>query len=185
MSGGKVQRADARRNRERILEAAERVVAEKGPAASTGEIARVAGVGIGTVFRHFPAKEDLLRAILEARLQGLLAEAERLVESGDPATAFYTFFADMVERAAEKKSIVDLLAASSAGVAADKPLEALERLVGRLLERAQEAGAVRSGVELPEVMALLEGTCRGAVEAGWDAGLRQRTLDIIFAGLRS
>ncbi|MFD0541611.1 TetR/AcrR family transcriptional regulator [Actinomadura luteofluorescens] len=78
-------RADARRNRERILEAAEEVFAVAGPDASTEEVARRAGVAIGTVFRHFPTKADLLRALMKRLLQQVTDDAAELVASGDPA----------------------------------------------------------------------------------------------------
>lgn len=184
MPEGKKPRADAMRNRQRVLDAAEEVFARKGPGASTDEVARAAGVGVGTVFRHFPAKDDLLRAILDKRLEQMVEHAGNLAESGDASTALFAFFADMVEQAAAKKSIVDLLSASIPDASAKKPLVDLEREVDRLLDRAKGAGAVRRDVGSAEIMALLEGVCRGVVEAGWDNELRTRTLDIIFAGLR-
>jgi AcrR family transcriptional regulator len=173
-------RADARRNRARILDAAAEVFAEKGASASTEEVASRAGVAIGTVFRHFPTKDDLLRALMKELLQQLTDEVARLGREGDPATALFTFFTDMVARAAARKSVVDLLGVD-VGVA-----EAVERLrqgVHGLLTRAQRAGAVRAEVRTAEVMALLVGTCQGALRAGWDADLQRRTLAIVFAGL--
>ncbi|GAB3434193.1 SbtR family transcriptional regulator [Flindersiella endophytica] len=178
-------RADARRNRARVLEAAEAVFDELGPSASTEEIARRAGVGIGTVFRHFPTKEDLLAAIMKASLQNVFVAAGRLADEGDPGTAFFEFFTHLVELAARRKTVVDLLVRSGADFQADKPIGRFKEAVGGLLERAQAAGAVRAEVQLPEVMALLTGTCQAALAAGWDQNLRERTLAIIFAGLRA
>lgn len=183
MPDGRKPRADAMRNRQRVLDAAEEVFARKGPSASTEEVARAAGVGVGTVFRHFPAKDDLLRAILDKRLEQMVEHAGNLAESGDAASALFAFFTDMVDQAAKKKSIVDLLAASIPNASTKKPLVDLEREVDRLLDRAKDAGVVRLDVGSAEVMALLEGICRGTVEGGWSKDLRTRTLDIIFAGL--
>ena len=94
--GGAGLRADARRNRARILTAAAEVFAERGASASTEEVARRAGVAIGTVFRHFPTKDDLLRAILKDLLGRLSAQVALLGAYGDPASALFEFFAGMV-----------------------------------------------------------------------------------------
>src|ERR1700680_1105959 len=92
-------RADAQRNRARLLDVAEVVFASKGIAASTEEIAREAGVGIGTVFRHFPTKEALLEAVFVRRLEQLAAHADALADAYDPGAAFFTFFSHVVELA--------------------------------------------------------------------------------------
>lgn len=182
-STGSKQRADAVRNRARVLAAAEEVFDRSGPTASTAEIARVAGVGIGTVFRHFPTKQDLLVAIMKDRLARVGAEAEALVTGGDP-DAFFTFFTSLVDQAASKKSVVDALEQEGVDFVADKPVGLLRSQVEPLLRRAQEHGRVRTDAELPEVMALLIGVCQAALAVGWDAGVRERVLMIIFDGLR-
>lgn len=185
MAPEKALRADARRNRARVLEAAESLFEQRGPAVSTEEIARVAGVGIGTVFRHFPTKQDLLGAIMKAELEKVSAAAERLFAQGDPASAFFEFFEQLVTESARKKTVVDLLIRSGVDFQAGTPVGGLRDMVGQLLDRAQEAGAVRADVHLPEVMALLTGTCQAALSAGWGPSLRERTLAIVFAGLRA
>jgi AcrR family transcriptional regulator len=177
-------RADARRNRARILAAAEQVFTERGASASTEEVARRAGVAVGTVFRHFPAKDDLLRAIMKDLLERLADEAATLAKDGDPATALFTFFTRMVRQAAAKKTVVDLLARAGTDVQAAGPVQALQHGVAALLVNAQQAGAVREDVRIPEVMALLTSTCQGALQAGWDGDLQHRTLTVIFDGLK-
>jgi AcrR family transcriptional regulator len=177
-------RADARRNRVRILAAAEEVFAEQGASASTEEVARRAGVAIGTVFRHFPTKGDLLRAIMKNLLERLTAEVTSLAAEGDPATALAEFFTRMVQQAAAKKTVVELLAGAGIEVGVSGPVQALRHEIDGLLRRAQQAGAVREDVHAAEVMALLASTCQGALLAGWDADLQRRTLAIIFDGLR-
>ncbi|MEU7882867.1 TetR/AcrR family transcriptional regulator [Microbispora bryophytorum] len=177
-------RADARRNRTRILEAAEAVFAAKGPSASTEEIAQKAGVGIGTVFRHFPTKESLLKAIMHAVAVRLTEETRALAAEGDPATAFFAFFTRTVEQAAEKKTVVDLLAQAGIPVTVAKPVLALREAVEVLVGKAQQAGAVRPDVRVPEVMALLIGVCQASLHTRWEPDLRARTLAIVFAGLR-
>jgi len=177
------RRADAVRNRARVLAAAEEVFDRLGGTASTAEIARVAGVGIGTVFRHFPTKQDLLAAIVKERLDRLWVEAEDLVAGDDPE-AFFVFFRRLVRQSAGKKSIVDALAQEGVGLRADKPIGTLQRLIEPLLTRAKAAGLVRADAELPEVMGVLTGTCQAALGAGWDEDLQARVLDIVFTGLR-
>ncbi|GLZ00352.1 TetR/AcrR family transcriptional regulator [Actinoplanes sp. NBRC 103695] len=173
-------RADARRNRAKILAAAEQVFAEGGPEASTEEVARRAGVAAGTVFRHFPTKADLLRALMKDLLEQVTADAAELATSGDPATGLFEFFGRLVRRTAANRTVVGLLAVPLSG-----PITSLADVVAELLRRAQEAGAVRLEVRPDEVMALLESTCQGALSGAWTDDLRDRTLEIIFFGLRA
>jgi len=176
-------RADARRNRERILAAAEQVFARQGASASTEEVAAAAGVAIGTVFRHFPTKQDLLSAIVKELLARLTAELSDLA-SADPSTALFDFFARVVEQAAAKRSVVELLAEGGVRVGVEEPLRGLSDALDVLLARAREAGAVRPEVRLDEVLALLTATAQGALHGNWPADLRRRTLDVVFTGLR-
>jgi AcrR family transcriptional regulator len=177
-------RADARRNRARILAAAEEVFTEQGASASTEEVARRAGVAIGTVFRHFPAKDDLLRAIMKDLLQRLADEVTALAGEGDPSTALFTFFTQMVTQAAAKKTVIDLLARTGTEIQVMQPVQDLRDGVAELLAQAQRAGTVRDDAQIGEVMALLTSTCQGALQAGWDSDLQHRTLAVIFDGLR-
>ncbi len=177
-------RADARRNRARILAAARDVFAEKGPGASTDEVAERAGVAIGTVFRHFPAKQALLQAIMKDLLSRLAQEAATLIADGDPATGLFTFFTQTVSQAAQQKTVADLLAGTGLTLQAAGSVQLLRPEIEGLLARAQQAGAVRQDVRADEVLALLASTCQGALAGGWTADLQRRTLTIIFAGLR-
>nr|WP_042187176.1 TetR/AcrR family transcriptional regulator [Kibdelosporangium sp. MJ126-NF4]CEL17870.1 Transcriptional regulator, TetR family [Kibdelosporangium sp. MJ126-NF4]CTQ90907.1 Transcriptional regulator, TetR family [Kibdelosporangium sp. MJ126-NF4] len=174
-------RADAQRNRAKILAAAEEVFVEAGREASTEEVARRAGVAIGTVFRHFPTKDDLLAAIMKELTARLALEAETLAAEGDPATALFTFFTGVVEQSAGRKAVVELL---DVDIRVDRQLQSMRAAIGTLVVRAQQAGAVRDDVRVDEVMALLTATSTGALRAGWDSDLRARTLSIVFAGLR-
>jgi AcrR family transcriptional regulator len=160
------------------------VFAEKGASASTEEVASRAGVAIGTVFRHFPTKEDLLRAIIKELLQRLTDEVSALAAGPDADTALFTFFARTVEQAAAKATVVDLLARAGTRVEVAAPVQALRQGVHGLLTRAQEAGAVRADVHIDEVVALLTSTCQGALSGGWDHDLQRRILTVIFDGLR-
>jgi AcrR family transcriptional regulator len=177
-------RADARRNRARILDAASEVFSEGGASASTEEVARRAGVAIGTVFRHFPTKDDLLRAIMKDLLQRLTEQVSQLAAEGDPATGLFGFLASIVEQAAARKTVVDLLAAAGTDIQVAAAVQALQRGIAELLARAQHAGTVREDVQIAEVMALISSTCQGALHGGWDGELQRRTLAVIFTGLR-
>jgi AcrR family transcriptional regulator len=184
-AGTPALRADARRNRARILAAAEEVFAEGGASASTEEVARRAGVAVGTVFRHFPAKDDLLRAIMKDLLERLSAEAASLAAEGDPASALFTFFTGMVSQAAAKKTVIDLLAATGTTVGIAGPVQGLQQQISELLAMAKHAGTVREDAGIGEVMALLISTCQGALQASWDSDLQGRVLAVIFGGLSS
>jgi AcrR family transcriptional regulator len=167
-------RADARRNRTRILAAAEEVFAARGVAASTEEVAAAAGVAIGTVFRHFPTKRDLLGAILK----DLLAELAEKARDED----LFAFFTRVVTAAAERRFVVELLAGQGVEVEVAGAVGSLSGAVGALLAAAQRDGRVRADVRLDEVLALLGAAGQGALT--WSPDLRARTLEVIFAGLR-
>jgi len=186
VAAGRALRADARRNRARVLEAAEAAFASKGTSVSTEEIARDAGVGIGTVFRHFPTKEALLEAVVVGRLERLAAEAASLATAEDPGSAFFSFFASAVDRSATKIALADALAAAGVDVerAAAEVGRELRRTMGVLLGRAQAVGAVREDATVADVIALLVGASRAAEHAGWDRGVQTRTVAIMLDGLR-
>lgn len=185
MPADRAPRADARRNHARILAAAEQVFAQRGPSASTEEVAARAGVAIGTVFRHFPTKDDLLAAIVKELLASLTARVAALAADGDPTTALFTFTTELVEQAAARRTVLDALATGGRMVELAPPLQTFRDAVGQLLDRAQRAGTIRADVRLDEVMALLLAATQGAVHGAWDRELQERTLAIVFAGLRS
>ena len=126
-------------------------------------------------------KADARRRPAQPRQDPGVGELETLAAEGDPATALFTFFENLVERAAAKKTVVELL---DVDIQVSRQLDGLRDAVGTLLIRAQEAGAVRGTVKLDEVLALLTATSHSALRSGWDSDLRQRTLGIVFAGLR-
>jgi len=179
-------RADARRNRARILEAAEKVLVERGTTASTEEIARAAGVGIGTLFRHFPTKEALIQGVFVARLRRLADDASRLAESSDPGKALTSFLRQAVAQGEVKNALAAML--TSAGVdlheAAGEAQQEVRRALGMLLCGAQETGAVRRDLEVADLIGLLAGTSRAIEYAGSDVTARDRILAVILDGLR-
>lgn len=176
-------RADAQRNRARILAAAEEVFTRVGPQASTEEVAARAGVAVGTVFRHFPTKDALLSAIMKNLRQRLTEEADALLADGGADDALFTFFSGVVRRAADTRTVVELLRRTGVEVGPDAPVRELGPALHRLLARAQDAGRVRGDVTTEDVVALLTAACHGALRGGWDERLQERVLSIVFAGL--
>ena len=169
-------RADARRNLERVLDAATEVFAASGPDASIDEIARLAGVGHGTVFRRFPTKDDLMFAVIERHVQDMCGLAEEALAGDDPGQALF----DFVWRVAE-------LNMSTPGLhrcvvhCGDKPGAAeLERLADRIVVRAQRGGAVRGDVKAEDVRVLVRSALTNAPAGHW-----RRYLGVVLDGLRA
>lgn len=175
-------RADARRNRARLLEVAREVFATEGLAVPIDEIARRAEVGIGTVYRHFPTKEALFEAIVLARMQQL-TELASGAHPDDPGEAFFGFFRCMVEAGSVDKSIFDALAAAG-GIDREELLKASRQVLaklGELFTRAQEAGAVRPDVDVADLKAIMT----GALAMRRDASTAPAALiEVICDGLR-
>ena len=183
--GERPLRADALRNRGRILEAAEVVFASEGIEAPVDVIAEKAGVGVGTLYRHFPTKEKLCEAILLDRLRGLTEDARALADAPDPAAAFFGFLQHFVELGASKRDRI--AAVMGAGLdfeeAAAPVKEDLRQAVGVLLQRAQEVGAVRADVSPTAVVSLVGATCHAAGHA--DEAPAFDLLSIVCDGLRA
>ncbi|MDH6135010.1 AcrR family transcriptional regulator [Kitasatospora sp. MAA4] len=180
-------RADARRNRARLLEVAEAVFTARGTGVSTEEIAREAGVGVGTLFRHFPTKEALLEAVLLRRLERLAEAAEQLAATKAPGDAFFTFFALVVDQSPAKNVFADALSAAGVDVrqTTSEIGRTLHQAMAALLTEAQRANAVRADLGVPELTALLVGTCRMVEHLGSDSDARERTFAVIADGLRA
>jgi AcrR family transcriptional regulator len=180
------QRADARRNRERVLAAAKEAFEAEGISVPLDEIARRAGVGAGTVHRHFPTKESLLEAIVVGNMQALTEHAWSLLSIAKAGTAFFDFFALMVERGASNRALTAALAQAGTDVqtVAQQPGSELLEAVAALLARAQQAGTVRADVTAQHVKALLIGVYAGSDWLGGTARDRRRLVDVIIDGLR-
>jgi len=178
-------RADAARNRARILEAAEVVFAADGIEVPVDVIAEKAGVGVGTLYRHFETKEKLCEAILLERLARLTADARALEDADDPTAAFFGFLAHVVEEATNTRHL--LIAMMGAGIefeqSAAEVKDALRDAVGVLLERAQAVGSVRTDVTPATVVSLVGATCQAAAHAPATPGCD--LLAIVCDGLRT
>ncbi|WP_437585838.1 TetR/AcrR family transcriptional regulator [Sorangium sp. So ce1000] len=183
-AGERPVRADARRNRARILEAAEAVFAEQGASASTEAVAARAGVAIGTVFRHFPTKPELLKAVVMNLLDRLIAEADAMVGDPDAVAALFEFCARVMEIGAQNRAVFARLAETGVQVRVGDALTRLRPAVDLLLERAKDAGTVRDDLLPAELVALLAAICQEAMTDEWSEPFRQRALTILFDGIR-
>jgi AcrR family transcriptional regulator len=182
----KALRADAQRNRARLLEVAEEVFAERGTGVSTEEIARKAGVGIGTVFRHFPTKEALLEAVFIDRLTRLGEQATALSRNEEPGAAFFAFFTLVVDQGSSKSAFADALTAAgiNAEAAASGVSGEFAGALMNLLIQAQRAGAVRPDIGVTELKAVLVGASRAVEQVGDDPAARAQIIAILLDGLR-
>jgi AcrR family transcriptional regulator len=180
-------RADALRNRQRVLEVAQEVFATEGIGVPIDEIAKRAGVGVGTLYRHFPTKEALYAAVVLSRLDQALLDAQALARSPDPGAAFFQFLGRLVHEGAAKKDLVEALGAKGAefkesiGGAKKQLAEAL----GKLLARAQRAGAVRRDATVTDVFALIHGPFAVIAHHRVDRSARERLFAIVCDGLRA
>ena len=178
-------RADAQRNRARLLEAAESVFAAEGISVPVDLIAEKAGVGVGTLYRHFPTKEKLFEAILIGRIDEIVDDARARVDSDDPGTAFFAFLAHLVEESASKRDLIQAL--MGAGVQIDgrgrRRSGTSKRRWGELLDVAQRPAPVRADVSSAVVLSLVGATCIAADHPHGSA-MPQAILAIICDGLR-
>lgn len=177
-------RQDARENRERILAAAEEVFGAHGAAGSTEEVARRAGVGIATVFRHFPTKEALVEAALLRHFDQLTRRAQALAEGPDPAAALRTLVCVMIEDGATKLTLASALSdhggfPASVGAASGR----LQGIVRDVLRRAQDSGAVRASVQVDEVYLLIRGLAQASATMDTSARTLDRAVDLVLGGL--
>ncbi len=177
-------RADAVRNRARVLEVAYETFAAEGLSVPIDEIARRAGVGAGTVYRHFPTKEDLFRAVVEDRIRGIIGEGHRLLAAADPADALFEFLRSMtLTWGATDRGLSEALAGVGIDVQRAMPEAEGEffSMLGDLLRAAQKAGVVRRDVSVPDVKAILVGL--QAMQSYNDESAKRLT-DVVLDGLR-
>ena len=179
-------RADALRNRERVLEAAKVVFSAGGPEASLEAVAREAGVGIGTLYRHFPTREALYEAVYRREVEQLSELAEELKDDGEPVEALRRWLRSNVEFVATKKGMAAALALAAGPPPSELTAFSFERLtkaIGMLLQRAVAAGEIRADVTPEDLLRTLVGMCMLHDQPGWQAGVI-RMVDVLVDGLR-
>ena len=178
-------RADAVRNRELVLEAAKTVFSAGGPDASLEAVARRAGVGIGTLYRHFPTREALFEAVYRREVEQLADLAEQLKADVAPADALRRWLRSNVEFVATKKGMSAALALAVTGFSElhARSSPRLEKAAGILLERAVAAGEIRSGIDPGDLMRAVVGMCLVHNQPGWQANVLP-LVDVLVDGLR-
>jgi AcrR family transcriptional regulator len=178
-------RADAIRNRERVLEAAKAVFSQGGAEASLEAVARRAGVGIGTLYRHFPTREALYEAVYRREVEQLVELAKHLETKIPPVEALRRWLQAGVEFMATKKGMAAALAMAAHG-SSELVAYSLDRLtgaVGQLLQHAAAAGEIRADIDPEDLIRALVGICYAHDRPGWQAKVL-RLVDVFTDGLR-
>ncbi|MDL4777632.1 TetR/AcrR family transcriptional regulator [Actinomadura xylanilytica] len=152
------RRADAQRNHDLLVAAARRLFAERGPEAPLDDVARDAGVGNATLYRHFPTRRELLIAVYADEVSGLTAEGEALLAGAASADALFAWLRTFITHVATKRDLAQAITDERRRtVLFDEWHTAMHATAGALLARAQDSGAVRPGVRTADLMALANG----------------------------
>jgi AcrR family transcriptional regulator len=179
--GDRPRRADARRNHDLLLAAAKEVFAERGAGAPLDDVARRAGVGNATMYRHFPTRQELLIAVYSDEVTELCARGEALLAAEPPGDALFTWLEAFVAHVATKRELALALTDDRAGRRSelfDGWHESMRTTADALLDRARRSGAVRPGVTAADLLALANGI---ALTGTGDSRTR-RLLDLVRHG---
>ena len=177
-------RSDSLRNRARLIAAARDVFSAGGPEASLEAVARAAGVGIGTLYRHFPTREALFQTVYLHEVDQLVALAEELGEDPDPLAALRRWLHALVALVATKRGMVVALAPAP-GSATELYAESWEKLTGAagaLMARAVAAGLIRGGISPEDLLRALMGLCYARDDPDWQRPVA-RLVDVLVDGL--
>jgi AcrR family transcriptional regulator len=181
----KAMRADAQRNRDALMEAAAAAFTEHGPDASLEDVARRAGVGIGTLYRHFPTREALVEAAYRRGLETLCDKADQLARELPPADALEAWMQEFVAYAATKRGLGMVLK-----MAADRNTELFTEVRARvraamagLVDAAIASGAIRPDANGADLLGAISGVCMGSEQPGWQEQA-SRLVRLLMDGLR-
>jgi AcrR family transcriptional regulator len=182
----KPMRIDAMRNHEKILKAAEEIFALEGVMVPIDIVAERAGVGIGTLYRHFPTKEALYEAIVMTRLSELLTLADEYAQNPDAGVALYSFLHEFAAQASEKRDLMEALSQAGIDFKAQfsSLIEELMAKVDALRARAAQSGAIRSDVATQDILSLIVGICHVAGQGSSDDADLERLINIVVAGIQ-
>jgi AcrR family transcriptional regulator len=178
-------RADARRNHEAILTAAKRLFADQGIEAQMPDIAKAAKVGVGTVYRHFPTKDDLIAALAGDRFERMAEKAEEALEAKDPWEGFCGFIRFAVQIQADDRGLCDVMGSRPDVMGGAAEAAGLDVLIDRLVKRVQRSGDLRPDLDwqdIPMISCALGGATKpkGPGVARWP-----RMVEIVIDGLRA
>ena len=178
------QRSDAARNRQRLLSAAAEVFAERGLEAGVGEIADRAEVGRGTLFRNFPTKQDLIAAVVAAKMQQAVADARELLRGDQAGSAVFTFLKEMVHGQQRERALFQAIADQFLTHPDIQAVHAeLLQLLDELLQAGKQAGTVRAEVGAVDVLLLTKGVCSAADALESSPEMLDRHLALITAAI--
>ena len=184
--GDRPLRADARRNREKVLTAAREVFSEHGRDAQMDDVARRAGVGVGTVYRHFPTKEALIEALMVAAFEAIAEQAESALEVDDPWEAFSSVLWRGAEIMAADRALSEVFASIPGAMESAMPtVEGLTDTVAKLIARAQAAGVLRADMIVDDVPMVMCGIGSATKKEHRCQGAWRRHLSIVLDGLRA
>jgi len=180
-SPARARRADAQRNRERLLAAAVEIFSERGPAAPLDEIARRAGIGNATMYRHFPTRRELIIAVFADEVAALCAQGEVLLEGEQPADALFGWLRAFIAHVATKRELATAIPNDGGGQRSalfDQWHDAMRATAFGLLTRAQSAGEVSADIEAADLLAL----ANGIAVASADVDQANRCLELLRRG---
>lgn len=180
-------RADARRNYERLLTEARSAFAERGTDTSLEDVARRAGVGIGTLYRHFPNRHALMSAVFEDAVSDLLDRSRELLTDPEPCAALVTWLREIVTHAGEYRGLARALmsVSSDADSALSRCSNPMREAGAALLTRAQRAGSLRTDVSIGDLLQLTNAIALAAEETPADPDLADRLLTLTMRGLKA
>jgi AcrR family transcriptional regulator len=178
-------RADARRNRDAVLVAAAEAFAERGVEAPLEDIAKAAGVGVGTLYRHFPTREALVFGVYSREVEQLAASAPELVAELEPGEALREWMRRFVHYAATKRGLIGMLRTMMADDTDlfDRTKMQIRSAASGLLARAAEAGQIRADVDAEDLVRSMGGICMASGRDG-ASDCAGRLVDLVFDGLR-
>lgn len=178
-------RADSIKNRERLLEAATAIFSAGGPQASLEAVARQAGVGIGTLYRHFPTREALFEAVYRHEVELLAELAERLVKEKEPVEALRTWLHATIRLVATKKGMIEALQLAAHGSSELKAYtyQRMVAAVAQLMTHGAEAGTLRADIPPDELLNTLFGILYAQGPTNWQPAV-MRMVDVFVDGLR-
>src|SRR3954466_11588215 len=170
-SGDRALRADARRNREAVIAAAKKLFADQGLDAQMPDVAKAAKVGVGTVYRHFPTKDDLIAALAAERFERLAEKAREGIEAGDPWQGLCHFIRFSAQIQADDRGLCEVMGSRPEGMDKSALAVGLDVLCGELVKRAQRSGDLRKDLEWEDIPMIVCGVGRiTQVEGGPGVG---------------
>lgn len=182
----RVLRADARRNREAVIAAAKKLFADEGLDAQMPDVAKAAKVGVGTVYRHFPTKEDLIGALAAERFERLAEKAREGIEAEDPWEGLCDFIRFSAQIQADDRGLCEVMGSRPEVMSASAYAVGLDELCEKLVRRAQRSGDLRKDLDWEDIPMIACSLGRiTAAEAGPAVGRWPRLVEIVINGLRA